>query len=86
MDASQWPIFSPTVSPGGILYRGIILGSKRVRKSPNHFGNGQVSEEILENPPPAGCPSNILVVPESPNTDFICLVTAELYHVLFLTL
>lgn len=32
-----------------------------------HFSNGQVSEEILENPPPGECPSDVLVVPESPN-------------------
>lgn len=69
-----------------ILYDGIILGSKRMRKSPNHFSNGQVPEEILENPPLDECPSNVLVVPESPNTDFICPMTAELYHVLLLTL
>lgn len=58
-----------------ILYDGIILGSKRERKSPNPFSNGQVPEEIIENPPPAEHPSN---VPESPNTDFICPMTAEL--------
>lgn len=86
MDASLCPIFSPTVSSREVLYDGIVLGSKRERKSPDHFGNGQVSEEIFENPPPAQCPSNVLMVPESPNTDFICPVAAELYHVLLLTL
>lgn len=44
------------------------------------------TEEILKNPPPAECPSNVLVVPESPNTDFMSTVIAELYHVLLLTL
>lgn len=66
-----------------ILYDGIILGSKRERESPNHFSNGQVPEDIVENPPPAECPSNVLVVPESPHTDSICPVTAEFYHITY---
>lgn len=84
MDPNQCPAFSPTVSPGEILYDGIIFDSNWERKQSKpgeNFANGQVLEENLENPPPAECPSNVLVVPESPNAAFICPVTTKSYYV-----
>lgn len=51
-----------------------------------NFENEKVSfhSKILENLLPTSA-SNVLVVPERPNTGFICPVTAEVYYVLLLT-
>ena len=76
------------VCPGEVLHDGIIFDSKWERqqsKQGTNFCYGQVSEEILANPPPAECPSNVLVVPERPNAGFICPVTAESKLFLYLS-